>query len=434
MYCTNCGAQNDEGQRFCTNCGHELDKEPEANQKGARKRTFLLGSAIALIVVAVAALLLIIVPVGLSRNTKGSDSGARTSAALGGGSFGDKSAGESSDAVASGVADAARGQASAGDLQAASDHAGRSSVVGNLINGGHVASGEDGMLYYASPVDGTDWDTRSIVRCSPDGTGKTTIYTAPNNVINVYHITVIQNNVVFSQVIENASTIMRVKTDGSGVTTLDSCDDWSLCEVYEGWVYYLKSGRIHRCDLDGGNRTALADMGNKINWRVWDDNMYSYAKDGAREVYVSSLDGSNRSALYSAPDGYEVRNMFPLDSNRLLVWLGRQSGGGTQLGIVDLGTKECHQFWTSSNDIERVCSYPDGAIVTQKEPTGTYTVSSIPYSTGSTDFKFTAASSGQARYTSYVLGSACYGVVSDNGQCSVHAQPLGGGNNMLIAD
>lgn len=305
---------------------------------------------------------------------------------------------------------------------------GKSSIVGNLVNGGHMAVGEDGYVYYASPVDGTDWDTRSIVRCSPDGSGKTTVYAGPSSTRNLYHISVIGDRIVFNQVIEKGSTVVSVRTDGGDKITLDSCDDWSLCQVDDGWVYYLKSGRVCRCDLAGKVRETFASVGGNTLWRVAGKRLFTFTEKGAREVYVSDLNGSNRSVVFSSANGYEVKNAFPIDQDALLVWEAPSSGEGARLSRVDVASSNTKAFWTSGNKIERVCAYASGAIITKANSGGAYSLATIPYDTGGIDIDVVVSQGTQTRYTCCLGDRIYYGNVDESAglKCSVWSIALSG--------
>jgi hypothetical protein len=303
----------------------------------------------------------------------------------------------------------------------------KSSVMGNLINGGHMAMGEDGYVYYANPVDGTDWDTRSIVRALPDGSGKTTVYTGPSSTKNLYHISVIGDRVVFNQVIENNSTVVTVRTDGGDKIVLDSCDDWSLCQVDDGWVYYLKSGRICRCDLLGRTRSTMASVGSNTHWRVAGVRLFTFSKNGAREIYCSDLNSSNRTTVYTAANGYEIRNAFPIDSSSLLVWEAPSSGEGTRLTKVDAAGSNPKAFWTSGETIERVCTYNQGVVIT-KVNSGAYSVATIAFDTGEIGIDEVVSRGTQTRYTCFLKDRIYYGNISDDDalECSVWSIALSG--------
>lgn len=459
MYCMRCGTYNDEGSAFCTNCGCALsDNARQTNSVGSivRERTVVLGGqeqsagidpipaphpqgngvaarvrskapivALALVGVSVAILVALIAidPAGLLRP----DNDAVESDSVSG-----------SVSVGVGVGDGNIEASTTGsvsvDGEANAAYAGKSGSIGNLINGGYMGMDDNGFLYFARPVEGTEWDTRSIVRCSEDGSGKKTIYSAPSSAKNLYHLNIIENKVVFNQVIEGSSSVMCVDSDGTNRAMLDSCDDWSLCQVDDGWVYYLKSGCVCRCDVDGQSRRTMCDVGKSVVWRIAGNSLFTYAKEGAREVYASQLDGTKRTTAYESVAGYEICGSFPLNEDTLLVWEKRSSGAGTKISAVDLKSQSAKEVWSSSSGIERFCSYPDGIIVTQKDSSGVYRIFTVELDSGLQGSSTEATSKGEARFTCFLGGRVYFGALegSNKTSCSVRSMALSGGDVRII--
>lgn len=301
--------------------------------------------------------------------------------------------------------------------------------VGNLINGGHMASDSSENVYYANPIDGTDWDTNSLVRCNSKGEDRTTIYTAPSSTKNLYHINAVGDRLVFNQVIENNSTVECIGSDGSGHKTLASCDDWSLCQVDDGWVYYLKSGKLNRCDVDGGQSKTLANVGSKRLWRVCGKCLFTFDEEGASAIYKSNLDGTDRTKAYTSKSGYSVKNVIPLSADSLCVW---EKGSSMRIVLVDLTSGNSKTLY-SGNDIERFCTYDDGIIVTTKEGDG-YHIYFVGYDGG--DPVNYNPGKNQVRYTCQVNQGICYGVSTDSMQNSIMWVPLPGHGNgsYMMAD
>lgn len=470
MYCMRCGSYNDEGVRFCTHCGSPIEEDapsPKAiptsesdytvamnrpdsgNQSspaqyvpsydmrrknmagnaGEQQKSYGLVIAIVLMASMAVALLVCLIadPFGVIwRNEDAAGNGEIASGHV----YVDDSPSSSGDDLTSSSGSASSGPSSSGtvSVSAGDDRSfqGKSGVIGNLINGGHFASSDDGYLYYCAPVNGTDWDTRSIVRCNPDGSNKATVYSASESTKNLYHLNVVGDRLVFNQVIENSSAVISVHADGTGQTTLDSCDDWSLCQVDDGWVYYLKSGRICRCDVDGRYRSTLSSVGSNTYWRIAGDKLFTFSTKGAREIFSSELDGSKRGVAYSSPDGYEIKNSFPIDSDTLIVWETATSGKGTRVLRVGLSSSTKQTVWTSTETIERVCAYDSGIIITRVDSGGSYRIMSVVYDSGKVGMEATVTSGDQARYTSYVLNRVYYGVISSSNACSIRSLAMTG--------
>jgi hypothetical protein len=304
------------------------------------------------------------------------------------------------------------------------------STAGNLVNGGHMALGADGMLYVGSPVDGTDWDTRSIVRCKPDGTGSSVVYTAPASVKNVYHINVAGDLLVFNQVAEGASSVVAVGTDGRGSRTLDSCDDWSLCQVEGSWVYYLKSGSVCRCDVSGGSRATYANVGGSTYWRVSGEKLITFADKDATSVRISALDGSNAKDAYRAPGGFTIRNAFPLDSTSMVVW--EQGSSESRVKLVGMADGRERTLWTGADDVQRVSAYDGGVILTKRGASAVYTIEARSAAGGESVFSSVAHPGEQVRYTSYLDGRVYFGLVSGDLQCSVHSMSMSGDDDRTV--
>ncbi|MBP3883723.1 MAG: zinc ribbon domain-containing protein [Olsenella sp.] len=457
-YCTCCGALVEEGQKFCTSCGLTLEQGSESQGAGGaasaggavplvdprkgrsaggadlepapvqgQAKKVPVAAAVAAGVVVAAAIIgaVVFVPrvVGGNAGTAGESPAASANKPSS-----DKDVaqpgGKSGDNGAEGSAGANAGKDV--DKSAAKGF----STAGNLVNGGHMALGSDGTIYVGSPVDGTDWDTRSIVRCKPDGTGSSVVYKAPQSVKNVYHINVAGDLLVFNQVAEGNSSVMSVGTDGQGSRTLDKCDDWSLCQVEGSWVYYLKSGSVCRCDVTGGSRATYANVGSSTYWRVSGDKLITFADKGATSVRISALDGSNAKDAYRAPSGFSIRNAFPMDSTNMVVW--EEGPSVSRVKLVGMADGKEQTLWSGSDDIQRVSSYDGGIILTKRDASGTYGIEAYAVAGGDPVFSSVALSGDQVRYTSYLDGRVYYGLVSGDLQCSVHSMSMAGDDDRTI--
>lgn len=291
--------------------------------------------------------------------------------------------------------------------------------VGNLVNGGHMAGGQSGDIFYADPEDGTDWDTKSIVWCAKNGSSKQILYEAPNTTINLYHLNPVDGYLVFNQIIDKQSTVVCVNTSTGKATTIDSCDDWSLCQVADGKVYYLKAGTIWEADLKGGNKHSITSVGDKTKWRIWNGALYTFDEKDASQIDVSSLNGSNRKTLYQETDGYTVTNAFPVtlpSGSDALVVLEGASGKDDFVQLVSDG--KVKTLTSSSDSIERACAYDEGVVLTTKASNGKYYLSALSFTGGSTRSRTEVPYKGEVRYTCYASGLVVFGVV-DGKTCSV---------------
>lgn len=330
-------------------------------------------------------------------------------------------------------------QESTSDTQAADDefsldnqgqdrgYQGLSSPIANLINGGHMGGNDMGDFVYAEPISGTNWTTKSLVRTDSNGGNQSTIYTAPNSTENLYHLNVIDDRVVFNQVIEHASSVVSVNVNGGDVKTLDSCDDWSLCQVYDGWVYYRKNGMLCRCDMDGNYRTTLCDVGTNTLWRIVGNEMYYFDDNGDSKIHVSRIDGSNSSIVYHASNGHKVKNAYPVGDDRLVILEQSTSGEDYAVRLFTIPTGASATLISDTPNIERVCSYPDGVIATQRVSDGNYRIFSASYSGQGSNLDVAIRDDAEVRYTCYINNMILFGEISKSQDCSVRGFAMEGG-------
>ncbi|MDO4536605.1 MAG: DUF5050 domain-containing protein [Coriobacteriales bacterium] len=306
--------------------------------------------------------------------------------------------------------------------------------VGNLVNGGHMGMDTDGHLYYAEPVDGTDWDTKSIARCESDGSNRSVIYRGAANSVNLYHINAAAGRLFFNEQTDSGSTVVSVKFDGGDVRTLDACDDWSLCQVDGGWVYYIKGGVLCRCDATGGKREELAQVGSEPSWRVAGNKLFTFVQDSGTDVYMSDISGASRKSVYAPSSGFTVRNSFPIGEDTLMV-LEKDSANNSHVVKVDLKTGVANSIHEETGEwnVQRMCACDEGIVITSAGSGGAYSIDLID-AKGSTRTLFVSQNGeGEVRYTT-ALGSKAYFGLVNGGQCSLNAVGVKGGTMQVIAD
>lgn len=310
------------------------------------------------------------------------------------------------------------------------------SNIGNLINGGHMAMSPSNMLYYANPTDGSEWDTKSLVFCSSDGSGKSTFYKGPNDTVNLYHINAVGNDVVFNQITSSGGSVIVASPLSSSSIQIDTCDSWSLCQVENNQIYYLKDGHVWRCNIDGSGKTSFARFGNDVLWRVWNDRIISFPEKGASAVYLSDLNGNNSKSVYSAKANRSIKNAFPVDSSRLLVWEKSASSEDERIVLVDTAKSTETELWADSGGIQRLCASENEVILTSRITDESYRIFSIKFNGSRGDLDFTVPRRGQVRYTSYLNGRIYFGLIdtSAGNQCSLHSVSMTGTDYRDIAD
>lgn len=305
-------------------------------------------------------------------------------------------------------------------------YAGASSNIGTLVNGGHMGCDEEGHVYFAVPEDGTYWKTHSIVRTNADGGGEVEVYSAPATTEVLYHITAVENRVVFNQVIEGNSAVVSAQADGSSAQTLDSCDDWSLCQVDNGWVYYLRGGMLRRCDLDGNERGDLVPVDAETLWRIDGERMYTFPENGARSILLTNLDGSQKKEVFAASSGRIIRNAYPVSGAKLLVLEVDESGeGDCQVFLVDVESGSITTI-ASGSDILRMCSDDSGVYLTSQIGDGVYRIRSVGFDGRPLGLDKEVDDGGEVRYVNVMasLGRLYYGVIQSDLSCMIRGMDI----------
>jgi len=313
-------------------------------------------------------------------------------------------------------------------------YAGVSSNIGSLVNGGHMGCDEVGHLYFAVPEDGTYWKTRSIVRTDADGGGVVEVYSAPATTEVLYHITAVENRVVFNQVIEGNSTVVSAQADGGGVQTLDSCDDWSLCQVDNGWVYYLKGGQLCRCDLDGNERGILMSMTDGMLWRIDGGRVYTFPENGARSITLTDLGGFRGDDVFTASPGRIIRNAYPVSEAKLLVLEVDESGeGDCQVYLVDVATNTIATI-AYDIDILRICNDDNGVYLTSKIGDGVYRIRSVGFDGRPRGLDTEINDDSEVRYTNAMQGldRLYYGVIHSDLSCMIQGLDVNTGETWSV--
>ena len=330
---------------------------------------------------------------------------------------------------------------------------GFSSNLSSIVNGGYVCYGDANNIYYSLPTNASDWSTAEIVCADRAGNNIRDVYKGPGSTRTINHLSIVENYLVFSQVTISGSSVMAVRVDGSEVTELDTCDTYTLCQVDNGWVYYLKNGSLWRCDIKGDNKSELAYIGNANNWRVWGDKIYFYASDSAYLIYEADLYGDNQRVVYYPTDNHAIKNAYPVAEGRLVVFESDWSGSDGNVVYLNLNAEEPQdQSFEQTEDegdgeganvtqtgeevveevpkrmlvtgleVKRVCSDDAGIYYTVKGPDTTYRVGYVGYDGRAIGPEREIDDGGEVRYNCVLpeVNTLYYGVVTDTLICTFH--------------
>ena len=337
------------------------------------------------------------------------------------------------------------GQAGQGVSDASFTNAGLHSNMSAIVNGGYVCYGDATHIYYSVPTNLSDWSTYQIVCADRVGNNIQDIYTGPHDTRTINHLCMLENYLVFSQVTTNGSSVMAVRVDGSEKIELDTCDTYTLCQVDNGWVYYLKNGSIWRCDIKGENKTELAYIGSANNWRVWGEKVYFYASDSAYLIYEADLDGDRQEVIYYPSDNHAIKNAYPVADRRLVVFETDWSGTDGNVVYVNLDAEEPadesysegeedenaseevvqevpKRTLVSGLEIKRVCSDDEGIYYTVQGPGTTYRIGYVGFDGRAIGPEREIDNKGEVRYNCVLpeVNTLYYGVVTDTLECTFH--------------
>lgn len=236
-----------------------------------------------------------------------------------------------------------------------------STDIGNLVNGGYACA-DDQYVYYSTATSDSEWFSAAIVREPKNGGAPETIYTSQSDYALMYHLNVTSGRVIFSEVDgksgEETSRVVSVGTDGSSPQVLADCDNYSLCQVYEGLVYYQSASTIRVMNPDGSNQSVVFSPGNGMLWRIANDKIFYFANGGDNEVRSVPLGGTSstvvcRASQYQYAD-LKINIVQPFDGKLFVLLGGGNEGGYMGYTIPDTGGDFSIDNWTAEAELSSI--------------------------------------------------------------------------------
>ena len=207
-FCTNCGTEVEEKERFCANCGRAQGKiKPQFQSKRERSSKKSIPIFIALIVIMVIGVSVMII--------------------FNGGLFVE--------------------QANDGSQLDSDDEFSRGNITGNTtgnISNGGLAARQGEWIYYSNSDDG-----EKIYKIKTDGSEREKINDDYSGFINVVGDWIYYSNQ------DDAGKIYKIKTDGSGREKINDDYSWFI-NVVGDWIYcYTSHGhKTYKIKTDGSGR------------------------------------------------------------------------------------------------------------------------------------------------------------------------------------
>lgn len=237
--------------------------------------------------------------------------------------------------------------------------------VGNLINGGYAASGDD-WIFYAVPTTQDGWYTSSIGRMRNDGSDSSIIYRASGSDALIWHLNYCNGRLYFNEDIGNAASVVSIAADGSDRQRIASCRPGTLCQVFQGTVYYMSLDGLTGYDpttakkwlYKGGTR-------NDELWRVWSlkDSGDPKAADGA---FFFEQGRANLTVNRWSNDSVDEQTITKLSGNKTIVnvvpsakglWILVDNDGdekGDEILLSSFDGSSVKQFVTCSGPVIRM--------------------------------------------------------------------------------
>ncbi len=326
-------------------------------------------------------------------------------------------------------------QSNGANTAASREFEGVSSDIGNLANGGRFAwYGND--IYYAKPEDGKEWVAKSIVRTQADGKKKDDVYKASSDTKSIGNINALGKRLVFTEAGKDKTYVVSVDSEGGDRLTIDECDEDSLCQVDDGWVYYQRDGVVYRCDPYGQGVSKVVDAGKK-DWCVTDSIIFT-TEDDSTTLYMTFVKSGERIKAYDASDGCRIALTCFRDPRTLPIL--EKSKTGKQCSVIMVyPTGAPHTIWSGEGDIEAMCSTDDGVSLVRKNAAGDYSILAVRVP-DKNDPKTQAESwrselkhvgdvkgKGEVRYLSHFPGNVTFASVNNNAKCGWNVVDLKGG-------
>lgn len=326
-------------------------------------------------------------------------------------------------------------QSNGADNDASREFEGVSSEIGNLVNGGQFAW-HDKYIYYVKPEDGKEWVTRSIVRTQADGKKKDEVYKASSDTKSIGNINALGKRLVFTEIGKDKTYVVSVDSEGGDKRTIDECDDGSLCQVDDGWVYYQRGGVVYRCDPYGQGVSKVIEAG-KNDWCVTESIVFT-VEDDSTTLYMTFVKSGERMKVYDASAGCYIASTCFKDPNTLPIL--EKSKTGKQCSVVMVyPTGSPHTIWSGEGDMEGMCPTDDGVSLLRRNAANDYSIFAVREPDKNDPKTHTAdwrselkhvgdvKGKGEVRYLSYFPGNVTFASVNNNAKCGWNVVDLKGG-------
>lgn len=243
---------------------------------------------------------------------------------------------------------------------------GRTTPVGNLINGGYTASDGE-WIFYAVPTTSPGWYTSSIGRMKHDGTVQSIIYHADGEGTLIWHLNVLDGRLYFNEDVGDVeSSVVSLALDGTDRQVIGTCLPGTLCQVHKGVLYYMSYDGLTGYDPQTGD-SWLFQGGTRDGelWRVWsaedtDDrqsgDMAFFFEQGDSTLYGDRWNSGSfdEQAVASLPDGRTIVNVVP---NHEGLWILADSDGdsrGDEIYLSSVDGSQLKKFATCSGPVVRM--------------------------------------------------------------------------------
>ena len=168
-------------------------------------------------------------------------------------------------------------------------HEPRGNTPGNINQDGFVAA-SDGWVYFTIP------DEKILFKMRSDGTEKQVLVEEDAELLTgIQYINVIGDWIYYTA----GSDIVKVRTDGSERTVIETLAGAMYLNVVGDWIYYSAAlgGGIYEIRVDGEEKTKLHDD-SAFDINVFGDWIYFINTDDDWRPYKVNLDGSDSGRLF----------------------------------------------------------------------------------------------------------------------------------------
>lgn len=255
---------------------------------------------------------------------------------------------------------------------------GRTTPVGNLINGGYTAS-DDEWIFYAVPTTSPGWYTSSIGRMKHDGTVQSIIYHASDEGTLIWHLNVLDGRLYFNEDVGDVeSSVVSLALDGTDRQVIGTCLPGTLCQVHKGMLYYMSPDGLTGYDPQTGDSWLFfGGFRDGELWRVWsaedtDDRQAGdvafFFEQGGTTLYGDRWNGGSfdEQTVTSLPDGRTIVNVVP---NHEGLWILADSDGdgrGDEIYLSSVDGSQIKKFATCSGPVVRMNVNDRGIVLVVK--------------------------------------------------------------------